>query len=374
MSTRLPVKLIILSLTLAVMLGCSQTGPAAKPTAVPGEITSPTNPSAALTPGSTQLEGTPMQLEIPDETPIDEGISLTADTLDTLKSYAIQMTIKLQGKNADDKSLKQTIQILDEVDKNKPARHYKIDDDNPDAEMSLGKMDAFSLGENVYLYDPRNTESVCTISTTSDMPLEDMGLFSASDYFDTIEKGDLLKQGEEVNGVKTDHYTVKNAYLITGNPTSVKGEVWLAQEGGYVVRFTGEAEGDFEIQGDSATGTVTWEYNVSKINQSIDVKLNSECEAAAKAIDEFPFPANATDPVRSSDLLSFNSPDEPGVVAGFLRAQLPGKGWKIISEDDSQAPLIIMTIENGSFKMDVTITPGDAGGSSVIISPSITTL
>jgi hypothetical protein len=143
--------------------------------------------------------------------------------------------------------------------------------------------------------------------------------------------------------------------------------VWLAQAGGYIVRFAGTAEGEFTLITDSTKGTVTWAYDLTEANRVKEIILPAECIEAAAAVSDLPIPPNATDQGNLGDLITFSSPDAPKAVGDYFRSNLPGKGWKIVS-DTAMDTVVMLTIQKDTRKYSIMIAPGtDNPGSSVVI-------
>lgn len=183
----------------------------------------------------------------------------------------------------------------------------------------------------------------------------------------SIKLQSLVAKGETVNGVKADHYKVEQSSLGFGTATSQSGDVWLAQSGGYMVKYTGTAQGDFNIFSDTTNGTTVWTYDLTGANQLKEIVLPAACADAAAAVSDIPIPPNATDQGNLGDLITFTSPDAPKTVGDYFRGALPGKGWKIVS-DTNLDTVIMMTIQKDTRKYTLMISPGNANkGSSVVI-------
>ncbi len=78
----------------------------------------------------------------------------------------------------------------------------------------------------------------------------------------------LLSSGETLNGFQTDHYKleppVDNGYF---DPASLKGELWLASAGGFIVKYIAE--------GSDGTSLTRWQYELSPFTDPI--ALPSTC-------------------------------------------------------------------------------------------------
>jgi hypothetical protein len=72
----------------------------------------------------------------------------------------------------------------------------------------------------------------------------------------------LLSSGEMVNGFQTDHFKleppVDNGYF---DPTSLKGELWLASSGAFIVKYVAE--------GSDGTSLTRWQYELSGFTDPI---------------------------------------------------------------------------------------------------------
>ncbi len=76
----------------------------------------------------------------------------------------------------------------------------------------------------------------------------------------------LLSAGETINGFQTDHYKleppVENGYF---DPASLKGELWLASSGGFIVKYFAE--------GSDGTSLTRWQYELSGFTNTIVLPL-----------------------------------------------------------------------------------------------------
>jgi hypothetical protein len=184
----------------------------------------------------------------------------------------------------------------------------------------------------------------------------------------TVDK--LLESGVMVNGVKTDQYTLKNSDLGFGKAKSQSGEVWLAQDGGYAVKFNGQAEGTFDVAS-TFTGTITWTYDLTNINQLTTIALPTECSSQQTSQFDLVFPPNATGLSQLGQMTVFSSPDKSIDVSTFFQKNLPNKGWTIVSVDKSAGSGITLVISKADQKLQIVITGDSSNGSSyVIISPA----
>ena len=82
----------------------------------------------------------------------------------------------------------------------------------------------------------------------------------------------LAAAGETVNGLLTDRYTLdKPPYAGRFEDGSLEGQLWLAREGGFIVKY--------EVIGSDSSGTTTiWRYDLTDVG-STQIALPEECAA-----------------------------------------------------------------------------------------------
>lgn len=135
----------------------------------------------------------------------------------------------------------------------------------------------------------RAADSSCSFdgeeySRSATNPFEsDLGTVLSGVFDIVIPKGNAKKVGtEQVAGIEADHYTFTIEGLGGGSGAQVEantGEVWVAQDGGYVLRYTVTAKMvDSEQPGTQYSLTVTLE--MTSVNQPVNVAMPDACANA----------------------------------------------------------------------------------------------
>ena len=151
------------------------------------------------------------------------------------------------------------------------------------------------------------------------------GFFKPGDIVGGLKQAKLVGKGETVNGITADHYSFDQRAVTFGTFDSANGHVWLAQDGGYPVKYIGTASGkDTIMAGKSAEGTFTWEYNIEDANQVRSIALPKECEGQQPAGD-IPVPENATAKNSFGKLITFKSPMHPPTSPRSTRRRCPSR-------------------------------------------------
>jgi hypothetical protein len=189
-------------------------------------------------------------------------------------------------------------------------------------------------------------------------------MYNPSDWIGSIENAKLVKKGVNVDGVQADQYQASNKDFAFGVYSSGSADFWLAQQGNYVVKFTGTATGKTVFANYSGDGTIQWEYDLEQPNALSSIELPPEC-ANEKPAGDIPLPANISDKTMVSGMISFNSPDQPSVVGDFFRKTMPGQGWTA-GDENSAGDMLILTYTKDNRTVNVTISKGDKGTSVII--------
>lgn len=290
--------------------------------------------------------------------------------LDDLESYRGLLNLTLQGQNQNGESVTRTLELVNEAIKAQNARHVSIRGDAINPGSDNGPAELFVMGEKTYIYTPISSAKPCFILSTAPSNFSNTAYERFTDLFSQLATGDLIAEGEVVNGVSSDHFAMGGAQFLFGSPTSQEGEIWLAQEGGYPVRFTGRAEGVFSLSSETITGSVHWEYNLLDVNLLAGISLPQACIDEENIGADIPILPDATDQTTYGGAISYNSPTAPAAAADFYRAQLPANGWEITNETAS-APVFILSARKGDRSLQVNIGPGLENGCTILITPGL---
>ena len=167
----------------------------------------------------------------------------------------------------------------------------------------------------------------------------------------------------------TNHYSVKDSSFDGSKLQTKKAEIWFAQQGDYVVRFYGEAEGKTSslINGGAVNGKLIWEYDLKDANRVEKIELPAKCSSSSKENFGIPLPENAKNINVFESLISFTAMEEPSELVDFFVKTLPGNGFsqKDYSEFEN-VYIIVFEKENKTFT--IMISPAEIGGSSAVIS------
>lgn len=300
-------------------------------------------------------------LQLPTREPTSgEEISFE-DALDQLSSYRLRLVIEVAGNDSGGE--KHSMEIINEKIRAQSQIHSRV----ANGDGSGGGFELYGSNGETFIMQPDNLEKPCLLLSASAIIPFEIGLTSVDQIFKGLQKDQLIQAGEEVNGVKTDHYTGKGLSTLMGSLDSYEAEVWLAQYGEYPVRFTGEALGTIRLFDRETSGNIYWTYDLTDINQVVDIPLPSACEQARHVNEDLPVPWNASEKKIYGGVMTFTTPDDSKTVAEFYRSELPANGWTF-EETVSTEMLYLMRISKVDRVMQLTISSVPTGGSLVVIS------
>lgn len=303
--------------------------------------------------------------------------------LDKLKSYRARLAWSFDGKLADGKPYTVSYTIVESVF---PAdkQGYRIltvtqTPDQPDDQPNLN-LEMFEVSGVAYMSGTLGTET----AKCEPVPMLG-GSFSASEIFDLTNDAQgvrgvrLVKAGDRVNGILADQYELDAKTFLTSGIKSATGNIWVARDGGYVVKFTLQATGDSAMLGPEAPGDeeskrnrpvegkLTLEYVILSVNKEKPITLPAACTPPQPTAADIPMPKSAANAFTREGMTMFQSEEKAEALIEFYKKEMPANGWKA-GKIQSVADITQMEFTKGNRKVSIFITPNPAGkGMTVII-------
>ncbi len=329
-----------------------------QPTAMPATATVPAAGQAAPTPAPEMPQ---QPTAVPTTGTGQEQAAMRKLNLDTLptnlKSYRIRFTLSFDGKLPDGEPLKGTAEFIQEAIAETSEQRIRFSSTRQGEKKGEDKttVDRFLVGGVNYYYVVEGDNKGQCVSISMDTPATpQMAIFKPSDLIGNLQDGRLLERGVSVNGIKADRYAVEAPNL--------KGEAWVAQEGDFVVKYTGEVTGK-TVLFEGADGTAKWEYQLEADVVS-KIELPEPC-VAQKPADDIPVPASAADKAQFGNVISFKASEPPQKVAEFYKAEMPKLGWTP-GEVSEAGDLFLLTFKKDGRTVTITINK-EGTGSGVLI-------
>jgi hypothetical protein len=298
----------------------------------------------------------------------DDSLSLQSRDagLDKLTSY--RMRWQAQWTASDSGSTENSgWDWVEEYSKEPAALHYMWHIINSADKSKDTNMEAWQVGNTMYIQTQGSDGKNQCISMSSDDKSNQLtkGLFNPN-MLGSVSDAKYVGM-ETVNGIKSKHYKYDEKSAALFAAAKVSGDIWIAVEGGYVVKemvnWSG-ASGLFGT-GSNAKGDGKWNWELSDVNQAITINPPENCGGAASDI---PVMKDATEKSSFGDTITYKSPSKLADVIEFYKAQMPSAGWKLegeptISDEyaslefskDGQTATVMLTTDQSTTQVVISV-------------------
>ena len=133
--------------------------------------------------------------------------------------------------------------------------------------------------------------------------------------------------------------------------------MWIASEGGYVVKYVLSTTGNADYFGEGIEGTLSFDYELTGVDQPVEIILPEVCPPGMVEAPQLPDAANV---LNMPGLLSYETTSSLQEAVAFYQQKMPEIGWAAIDEPsitdtdallaftkDDQAMAVSITVENG---------------------------
>jgi len=134
---------------------------------------------------------------------------------------------------------------------------------------------------------------------------------------------------ETVNAVVANHYTFDERAFGQLNIVQATGELWVATDGGYIVKYVLATKGDANYFGEGIVGTLSLDYEVTDPGLPVTIELPKD---GPDGLVDAPLLPDATDVLNMPGLLSFTTTKSITEAILFYQQQLPGMGWQPVGD------------------------------------------
>jgi hypothetical protein len=328
----------LLSLLLLLIVGACKTSPGTPP---PTEA----SPTSAPTEAPTEQPG---ELNLEQELVFGPGSFIYTDPragLADLAGYQAELIMAFEGAhNGQPWKWSQTYKLL--ADNESAARTWTLEKsgDLPDPEP------VFQAEMNGLVYERRGEgECIAAEIQQGDALAERFELAS----FLTGVIGADEAGSETVNGVAANHYTFDQRALGQQDLTESTGELWVASEGGHLVRYLLTTKAGAEYFGEGIEGTMTLSYELTAPTQPVTVELPEGCPPGLVDAPLLPDAANVDN---FPGALSYDTSTSLAEAMSFYQEQLPGLGWQPEGDPQSDDTTAYLAYKKDAQTMSVIIT------------------
>jgi hypothetical protein len=313
----------------------------------------PASPSVNVTPGHTPGASNQQEITIERDIKYGPGPFELPDPkvgLAELSGYTATLTMMFEGtRDGNTEKWSKTYTMLAAQDP--PARQWTIEKSKDGASL-----ESVFMAEIDGLDYERRGENACTATALQEgNPLSERLEPTAflSPVIGAEEAGT-----DRVNEIAANRYTFDQRALGEQDLTEATGEMWVASEGGYIVRYLLTRKAGTDYFGEGIEGTITLSYELTNPNQPVAIELPNDCPPG---FVDAPLLPDASNISKIPGVLSYDTSSSPADAADFYGQNIPGLGWQVQGEPAISDTIAILTYQQADQLMMIIIKPGDAG-------------
>ncbi|MFM2070047.1 MAG: hypothetical protein RLZZ623_310 [Actinomycetota bacterium] len=341
---------------LLVLFGCSGSNSSSSPAVGPSTPTSASTPTVdgGATTAATTAETTAGTPPTPGSTPETFLANVTfgsgpGDITDTsagladLASYTATLTISFEGTNASGPSTWSSTAVMTAAQE--PAVRQLIVTTSGDLPGPTPLFRAETAGAT---FEKRGDES-CVADVIGADP-EAAPLVGPAAALSVVLGADAAGS-ETVNGTAADHYTFDQQAILHADGSTSTGEAWVATNGGYIVKYLLQTKAGAELFGDGIDGTITWDYELTGVDQPVALAMPEDCPAGLVDAPQLPDAANVEN---LPGLLSYDTSTPMADVVAFYQSELANRGWTASDDPTIDDTSATMYFTQGAATLGVT--------------------
>ena len=351
---------LLLTLLLSMTMGCGLSGIGGKTQpedeAPSGEeAAAPTSeaPSGEAPSGEEAAEAPGGEADVEEEE--DMSLSSLTGGLQGLDSYRSHFSMAFEG-TSDGEAESWVYEVDMETVRDPFAQRIRIQ-----GEAAGDGLESVQVGDMQYVV---LGDGQCISSSAAEDDATDMEVFEPDDVVGGLDNARRVRPDERVNGVLCQHYEFDESNVSWGAFTRATGEMWVAAEGGYVVKYTLEADGQDPLTGGDE-GHLEWVYEVRDVNQPITIEAPAGCDVEQS---DFPVMADAADMTMMGGMVMYTSGSSFEDVLAFYKEQMPAEGWSDTGDSFVSSDTAMLGYTKEGRTANITLTTEDGVVSVLIMS------
>jgi hypothetical protein len=299
----------------------------------PSDKATATSPSGGQTYGGATAPTPAQEATEPAVVSGEQDLNLSSLTggLAGLDSYKSKFTMTFSGKDEQGQPVSGTWTMEEDLTREPLAQRTTMSSTSQlEGEAGqFGSFEVITIGDMSY-WIAKEADGVqsCSSMSSGEATNPQEGIFTP-DMIGEISDAKYLGT-DTVNEVRAKHYAWEENSLPVWGFSGVKGDVWMATDGEYVVKYVAEASGKGMLFGSSQEeGTIRFGYDLTDVNGAFTIEPPAECEVPATDI---PIMADAEDKMSFGTTVSYSSPSALADVVAFYQGEMPGNGWQASGE------------------------------------------
>ena len=163
---------------------------------------------------------------------------------------------------------------------------------------------------------------------------------------------------DTVNEVAANHYTFDERAFGQLDIAQSTGEMWVASDGGYIVKYLLTTKGNADYFGEGIEGTITWDYELTDINQPLTIRLPEDCPGG---LVNAPLLPDASNILTMPGILTYDTSTSLADAAAFYQKEIPSLGWELVDEPAITDTTVLLDYMQGDKTLTIIITADDTG-------------
>jgi hypothetical protein len=160
---------------------------------------------------------------------------------------------------------------------------------------------------------------------------------------------------DTVDSIAGTHYTFDERAMAEANRADTAGELWVADDGGYIQRYHRTTTGDVGYFGGEQAGVVTWDYALTGVNQAQAVEIPAGCQVDAPVLQ------GAANVLSLPGWLGFDTASSPEDAVAYYQQQLPTAGWTVTEQPATAEGTTYLAFSKGGDQLNVLVSTRDTG-------------
>lgn len=325
-------------------------------------------------------------IEETDEEPEDDGllgglfaetvnVSETVQEFDMLESYQMDMEISTTYSETTETVLA-TVLVSTDPPQSQMTFSFAGFDGSEEAET----MTMTQIEETSYIEVP---EFGCITTSEEEMVGDSfVNSIDANQFLDDIGEAQFVGEAT-INGVETLHYTFDETAVLgeMSDFNWARGDVYIAQEGNYVVRLFMEGEGaisdlaialdENDVMPEAVVGQFVVQLNLTNINEPVEIILPEGCENSGQDNSEYPILEDATEFSSFGNFISYITETPFAEIVTFYQESLAAQGWEYQDSEsiilDGSTALMYFTMDGRNLSVTVSQESGGAGFAILVL-------
>jgi hypothetical protein len=208
----------------------------------------------------------------------DVPLIYTGVDVSGLSSYRSRFVLTFAGTDEAGAPVDLSWTISEARSSDPPASYYAWDGQGSGVPGASGSVELVQIGGAGYMVFTEEGESECTPFPAEGSPPEQT-TFSPDTFLAGADfsQAQRFLPDEDINGVAARHYSINQQEVsLPGFSGTLAGDIWVAVDGGHVVRQVISAAGQVVALG-GVRGYLEWTYDLLDINRPVSIEPPAGC-------------------------------------------------------------------------------------------------